>query len=217
MSPVPSGAGRGGQVAAVMVTRGQSPVTQQQLPSVAAQQQQVAHQLQALSIFSSDNQVEPPPPYPMGTLASPAPAPPSYSQTLAMRQSPTLSSTSSTDYRRSPLLQSGYYPNVMMVAGHGLVAATPPSPAPNMAPSPVNSLLSGSSRSSWSSAAWSARQAKTHSPIIMQSVKSTQVQKPVLQQACGPPPSHSPESPAPPPLQARQPAPPPPPSYADSI
>ena len=217
MSPVPSGAGRGGQVAAVMVTRGQSPVTQQQLPSVAAQQQQVAHQLQALSIFSSDNQVEPPPPYPMGTLASPAPAPPSYSQTLAMRQSPTLSSTSSTDYRRSPLLQSGYYPNVMMVAGHGLVSATPPSPAPNMAPSPVNSLLSGSSRSSWSSAAWSARQAKTHSPIIMQSVKSTQVQKPVLQQACGPPPSHSPESPAPPPLQARQPAPPPPPSYADSI
>ena len=34
--------------------------------------------------------------------------------------------------------------------------------------------------------AWSARQAKTHSPIIMQSVKSTQVQKPVLQTACAP-------------------------------
>ena len=31
--------------------------------------------------------------------------------------------------------------------------------------------------------AWSARQTKTHSPIIMQSVKSTQVQKPVLQTA----------------------------------
>jgi serine/threonine-protein kinase LATS1/2 len=34
--------------------------------------------------------------------------------------------------------------------------------------------------------AWSARQAKTHSPIIMQSVKSTQVQKPILQTACAP-------------------------------
>lgn len=34
--------------------------------------------------------------------------------------------------------------------------------------------------------AWSARQAKTHSPIIMQSVKSTQVQKPVLMTACAP-------------------------------
>ena len=34
--------------------------------------------------------------------------------------------------------------------------------------------------------AWSARQTKTHSPIIMQSVKSTQVQKPVLQTATEP-------------------------------
>ena len=42
------------------------------------------------------------------------------------------------------------------------------------------------SRSS-SMQAWTVRQAKTHSPIFMQSVKSTQVQKPVLQTACAPP------------------------------
>ena len=189
MSPVP-----GRPVTSVpVVTRGQSPVTGARTPTVAPMavnnslevQAQVAHQMQALSIFSSDNQTEPPPPYPMGTaaLATGAGAPPSYSQTIAMRQPPTLSSASS-EYRRSPLLA---YPNVMMVAGAGMVGvATPASPLPGpTAPSPVNSILSGSSRSSWSSQAWSARQAKTHSPVIMQSVKSTQVQKPVLQQAHG--------------------------------
>ncbi len=62
---------------------------------------QVAQQLQALSLYPGDlnGQVEPPPPYPMGSAALPSSAPPpSYSATLAMRQSPTLSSTSS-DYR----------------------------------------------------------------------------------------------------------------------
>lgn len=34
--------------------------------------------------------------------------------------------------------------------------------------------------------AWSVRQTKSQSPVIMQSVKSTQVQKPVLQTACAP-------------------------------
>ena len=56
-----------------------------------------------MSLFPGDlmnGQMEPPPPYPMGTAAmtSNNPPPPSYSQTLAMRQSPTLSSTSS-EYR----------------------------------------------------------------------------------------------------------------------
>ncbi len=61
----------------------------------------MAQQLQALSLYPGDlnGQVEPPPPYPMGSAALPSSAPPpSYSATLAMRQSPTLSSTSS-DYR----------------------------------------------------------------------------------------------------------------------
>ena len=211
------------------VTRGQSPVTRNTQPMVISNsieaQQQVAQQMQALSIFSSDNnQVEPPPPYPMGTAALNSAAPPSYSQTIAMRQSPTLSSTSS-DYRRSPLLQNSlHYPNVMMVNG-SVSLVNPTSPMPS-APSPVNSILSGSSRSSLSSAAWSARQAKTHSPIIMQSVKSTQVQKPVLQQAHGvatsPPRGHSPVDQPPPALVPRtgtpsNAPPPPPPSYADSI
>ena len=34
--------------------------------------------------------------------------------------------------------------------------------------------------------AWSARQATTHSPVIMQSVTSTQVKKPALQKATEP-------------------------------
>lgn len=34
--------------------------------------------------------------------------------------------------------------------------------------------------------AWSVRQTKSQSPVIMQSVKSTQVQKPILQTACAP-------------------------------
>ena len=218
MSPVP-----GRPVTSVpVVTRGQSPVTGARTPTVTPLvvnnslevQAQVAHQMQALSIFSSDNQTEPPPPYPMGTaaMASGGTAPPSYSQTIAMRQSPTLSSASS-EYRRSPLLA---YPNMMMVAGAGMVAVpngianhpASPLPAPT-APSPVNSILSGSSRSSWSSQAFSARQAKTHSPVIMQSVKSTQVQKPILQQAHGVAhgvatvPGHSPVEATPPALVPR--------------
>lgn len=52
--------------------------------------------------------------------------------------------------------------------------------------SPASSMMSNSSRTSSSMQAWSARQTKTHSPIIMQSVKSTQVQKPMLQTATEP-------------------------------
>lgn len=54
--------------------------------------------------------------------------------------------------------------------------------------------------------AWGARQTKTQSPIIMQSVRSTLVQKPVLQTAVAP------QAPAP-----TSPSPVPPPSYASSI
>merc|ERR1719411_1524641 len=96
--------------------------------------------------------------------------------------------------------------------------AGPTSPVP-AAPSPGNSILSGSSRSSWSSQAWSGRQAKTHSPIIMQSVKSTQVLKPVLQRAHDVAPSSPVESLAPAivPRSVTVTSAPPPPSYADSI
>merc|ERR1719411_1888413 len=96
--------------------------------------------------------------------------------------------------------------------------AGPTSPVP-AAPSPVNSILSGSSRSCWSSQAWSGRQAKTHSPIIMQSVKSTQVLKPVLQRAHDVAPSSPVESLAPAivPRSVTVTSAPPPPSYADSM
>lgn len=59
--------------------------------------------------------------------------------------------------------------------------------------------------------AWSARQAVSQPPIIMQSVKSTQVQKPVLQTATAPPIPASPTSTTPPATCA------PPPSYMVSI
>ena len=138
--------------------------------------------MQAISMFPGDvnGQCEPPPPYPMGTAAvasSNPPPPPTYSQSLAMRQSPTLSSTSSTDYRRSPApIQQNHLLAYNMVSSHINPSPIPPSP------SPASSMMSNSSRSS-SMQAWSSRQTKTHSPIIMQSVKSTQVQKPILQTA----------------------------------
>lgn len=76
-----------------------------------------------------------------------------------------------------------------------------------------SSPVSGSTNGSVSSLtrptplqAWGARQTKTQSPIIMQSVRSTLVQKPVLQTAVAP------QAPAP-----TSPSPVPPPSYASSI
>lgn len=48
----------------------------------------------------------------------------------------------------------------------------PPPPAQNLATAKLQ--------------AWSVRQTKSQSPVIMQSVKSTQVQKPILQTACAP-------------------------------
>ena len=159
--------------------RGTSPVAGQPLRVANSReiQQQLQHQLQtiqSLSVFPVDGSSEPPPPYPMGTAA--ANPPPSYSQSVAMRQSPTLSSTSSDyralDFRRSP---APGMPNHLL--SYQVQMQNQPSPVP----SPASSMMSTSSRSSMQ--AWSARQAKTHSPVIMQSVKSTQVQKPVLQTA----------------------------------
>lgn len=62
--------------------------------------------------------------------------------------------------------------------------------------------------------AWVARQAKTQPPIIMQSVKSTQVQKPVLQTAVAP---TSPQIPASPTSTTPPATTVPPPSYTASI
>ena len=127
-----------------------------------AQQQQ---QLQALSLYQNGGSLaEPPPPYPIAPLA-----PPSYTASLHSRQSPT------QDYRKSP--SSGIY------SGTSVGSAGSPSPI---------TVSQGSAHSSISRPiplvpAWSSsRQTKTQHPIIMQSVKSTQVQKPILQTAVAP-------------------------------
>ncbi|XP_050697485.1 serine/threonine-protein kinase Warts-like isoform X1 [Eriocheir sinensis] len=155
---------------------GRPPVVVQNSPQV---QQQLTHQMQALSLSPAPPQLDRPPPYPLGSalkgkLAAP---PPSYNATMQSRQSPT------QDCRRSP-------PQLAYPAPHP-VSPSSLSPPTSMSPA---SLPRGGGQT--------ARQAKTPTPIIMQSVKSTQVQKPVLQTAAAP---------ASPPVSA------PPPSYATSI
>ena len=203
-SPVPTHASRGGTQGGVITPtthqRGTSPITTNNplkvhnSREIREQLQQQLHSMQASSIFPAEGvATEPPPPYPMGTAVNTAPPPPSYSQTLAMRQSPTLSSTSSdyrcADYRRSPApgtIQGAVVqqqaPGAVLMQAYGAHHATPlpTSPAPS-----GSSMMSTSSRTSSTlqSSHWSNRQAKTQSPVIMQSVKSTQVQKPVLQTA----------------------------------
>nr|CAD7430408.1 unnamed protein product [Timema monikensis] len=119
--------------------------------------------------------------YPSGGSTEPPPPYPSYTASIQSRQSPT------QDYRKSP--SSGIYSG---------------------SPSPVSSPAPPSVARPTPLQAWGARQAKTQPPIIMQSVKSTQVQKPVLQTAIAPT--------APPlPGSAGANSSPPPPSYATSI
>lgn len=163
-------------------------------------QQQLTQQMQALSIYQASNsntstQVEPPPPYPIvspSSVGQPV-QPPSYSASMQNRQSPT---QSQQDYRKSP--SSGIY--------SGPTSAGSPSPITVSTISPSSTQTSMARPTPLQ--AWGARQAKTQPPIIMQSVKSTQVQKPVLQTAIAPT--------APQPISTSN-TPPPPPSYASSI
>ncbi|XP_037280274.2 serine/threonine-protein kinase warts [Rhipicephalus microplus] len=113
----------------------------------------------------------PPPPYPCsGSSLSSAP---SYAASSSSgRQSPanTTVSSSCSEYSvasgssKSRALPPAYTPPPPAQSPSG--AGPPPPPRPLQA--------------------WSARQAKSQSPVIMQSVKSTQVQKPVLQTAIAP-------------------------------
>ncbi|XP_037049861.1 serine/threonine-protein kinase Warts-like [Bradysia coprophila] len=129
--------------------------------------------MQALSLYQSETT---PPPYPIQTLSSSRP--PSYAAHIQSRQSPC---QSHSDYRKSP--SSGIYsatssPSPITISQHSLspyqLPARPP-PIPDVQ-------------------RWQQNQQQN---IVMQSVKSIQVQKPVLQTALAPPP--------------------PPPSYASSI
>ncbi|KAK3857347.1 hypothetical protein Pcinc_036399 [Petrolisthes cinctipes] len=165
---------------------GRQPVVVQNNPQV---QQQLTQQMQALNLNNGNaysNQMDRPPPYPVGSalkhavkLAAP---PPSYNATMQSRQSPT------QDCRRSPP-QLPYHSQSSIVTPHPV---SPSSLSPPSSMSPVSLPRGGQT----------ARQAKTPTPIIMQSVKSTQVQKPILQTAAAP---------TSPPVSA------PPPSYASSI
>lgn len=147
-------------------TRGTSPVIPQ---SGIKAQHQLSQQMKALSLYQSavSSVVEALPPYPLsGVVAAP---PPSYTASIQSRQSPT---QSQSDYRKSP--SSGIYsatsagsPSPITVTNN---AAILPSLQPTSVARPQPRVYP----------------TRTQQPIIMQSVKSTQVQKPVLQTAVAP-------------------------------
>lgn len=182
----------------VSSSSGRQPMVVQNGPQV---QQQLSQQMQALSLYQSStaNSAEPPPPYPLVISPTNAPTapppPPSYSASIQNRQSPT------QDFRKSP--SSGIY--------SGSTSAGSPSPIPVSTTAPPPTAISRPAPMQ----AWSARQTISQPPIIMQSVKSTQVQKPVLQTAIAPTapqiPASTTNGASPPATSA------PPPSYTASI
>ncbi|XP_037823730.1 serine/threonine-protein kinase Warts [Lucilia sericata] len=149
-------------------TRGTSPVIPQN--GIKAQQQ-LSQQMKALSLYQAGggSAVEPPPPYPLNTVivATSAP-PPSYSASMQSRQSPT---QSQSDYRKSP--SSGIYSATSAGSPSPITVSSSAIPPPLQPPSVARPQPR-------------VYPTRTQQPIIMQSVKSTQVQKPVLQTAVAP-------------------------------
>ncbi|XP_060526437.1 serine/threonine-protein kinase Warts isoform X2 [Cylas formicarius] len=174
--------------AVVGTTSGRQPMVVQNGPQV---QQQLTQQMQALSLYQSGTGAasEPPPPYPLMSANPGNPPPPSYSASIQNRQSPT------QDFRKSP--SSGIYSGSTSAGSPSPVPVSTTTPTAMARPTPLQ--------------AWGARQTVSQPPIIMQSVKSTQVQKPILQTATAPPVPASPTSASAPPTSA------PPPSYTVSI
>lgn len=205
MSPVPTSARQPinyTSSASSTPQRGTSPITSNRAPMVVMNNsqihQQLAQQLQALSVNSNGSSVisrndsshtgsshTGSSQNGKSSWYSSSPQP-SYASSSSGRHSPT-PTISSSEYSIPPVFQIKRTPP----------AYTPPSsyssspqPSPqHRAPSPggvaASSVTSVLSRPS-ALQAWSSRQAKSQSPIIMQSVKSTQVQKPVLQTAVAP-------------------------------
>lgn len=166
--------------------RGTSPSSLGRLPVVVVPnsqqiQQQVNQQLHNLYSSSTmtvpaSGQVEPPPPYPVGVLSSgkmTSPLP--YGTNSQSRQSPTQSPVS--EFATATNLQG----QKRSVVVHSFQSPPLPVQAVGLQPSTSIGISSSSSRPV-PLQAWSTRQP----PIIMQSVKSTQVQKPVLQTAIAP-------------------------------
>ncbi|CAD6995025.1 unnamed protein product [Ceratitis capitata] len=146
-------------------TRGTSPVIVRN--GIKAQQQ--LSQMKALSLYQASGSAvdPPPPPYPINTgVGATSAPPPSYTASMQSRQSPT---QSQSDYRKSP--SSGIYsatsagsPSPITVTNSAILPLQPTTVA---RPQPRT-------------------YARTQQPIIMHSVRSTQVQKPVLQTAVAP-------------------------------
>lgn len=173
MSPATAPSSRNGQIQSQSPARGASPVApnnslrQGMLVQGRTPGSQQQAQLQSLSLYQNGNSniAEPPPPYPITPLA-----PPSYTASIHSRQSPT------QDYRKSP--SSGIY------SGTSVGSASSPSPITVSQGSASHNTIN---RPIPLPASWtSSRQTKTQHPIIMHSVKSTQVQKPILQTAVAP-------------------------------
>ncbi|XP_015793229.1 serine/threonine-protein kinase LATS1 [Tetranychus urticae] len=155
-----------------------------------AQQQQLAQQLQALSLYNNSNNhsaihvsLQQPPSYPhspasLSSLYSSISTPPYAASSSSGRLSPTPTISSSSDYSSVP--PSLQLPK-MMSSASSTCSSQNSSCLRGAAATVVSSVIKTSQLQ-----AWSARQAKSQSPVIMQSVKSTQVQKPVLQTAIAP-------------------------------
>jgi serine/threonine-protein kinase LATS1/2 len=151
--------------------RGTSPVTNPTqlrppfiVPNGPDAQHQLNQQYQAIYLYTNGSLSvnEPPPPYPFSGNQE---SPPSYTAAMQNRQSPT---QSYSDYRKSP--SSGIYSGTSAGSPSPITVSQPAIPFHSQMARPVP-------LPPWSS----ARQTRTQHPIIMQSVKSTQVQKPVLQ------------------------------------
>lgn len=198
MSPAIGPSSRGiTAVHAQSSARGTSPVatTNMRQPLVVQNgpqaQQQLNQAIQSLNLYQNGGNIEPPPPYPITSLNSGPP--PSYVVSVQNRQSPT------QDYRKSP--SSGIYSGT---------SAGSPSPIPV---SQNTMALTVSMPRPVALQPYGARQTKTKPPVIMHSVKSTQVQKPILQTAIAPTIPSTPSVCVSPPLNVSN----APPSYATSI
>ncbi|XP_053679324.1 serine/threonine-protein kinase Warts [Anopheles nili] len=215
MSPASVASGRNGQfggASSQSPARGSSPIAstgnhQLRQPIIVQNGPQVQQQLsQQMAVYTGN---EPPPPYPQIGPSSP----PNYLTSFHSRQSPTQSSQS--DFRKSP--SSGFYSNASIGSSSPITVSQGGSSGVGGG----NGSATGGSiqrpiplQPKPSSVHPAPAKAAQH-PIIMHSVKSTQVQKPILQTAVAPP---APAGAGSHPLQAiDRHNNPPPPSYAVSV
>ncbi|XP_052901898.1 serine/threonine-protein kinase Warts [Anopheles moucheti] len=193
MSPASVASGRNGQfggAASQSPARGSSPIAsggnhQLRQPIIVQNGPQVQQQLsQQMAVYTGN---EPPPPYPQIGPSSP----PNYLTSFHSRQSPTQSSTQS-DFRKSP--SSGFYSNASIGSSSPITVSQGSTGGGGGAGGSCSVGGIGGSiqrpiplQPKPSTVHTPASKTGTHNPIIMHSVKSTQVQKPILQTAVAPP------------------------------